>query len=159
MLSRLAEHGLVHRQEAGRALLYTLNREHLAAPAVEVLASLRAELFSRLREAIQSWDVPPFHVSLFGSVARGEGDTESDIDVFIVRSATVSEDDESWRGQMDRLASDIFRWTGNRAGIAEVAETELDRLQQEQTPILADLKTDAVVLSGPEIVELLRARK
>ncbi len=84
VLHRLAEHGLVERQEAGRALLFTLNREHLAASAVELLANMRHELFSRLRRAIENWEVAPSHVSLFGSAARGEGDTQSDIDLFVV---------------------------------------------------------------------------
>src|SRR5450759_946024 len=76
-LNRLSEHGLVDRQEAGRALLFTLNREHLAAPAVAVLAGMRLELFNRLRAAISGFQIAPVHVSLFGSTARGEGSIHS----------------------------------------------------------------------------------
>lgn len=47
-LDRLVEQGIVLRQEAGRAYLHVLNRDHLAAPAVEVLAGLRGELLARL---------------------------------------------------------------------------------------------------------------
>jgi hypothetical protein len=66
VLNRLTEQGVANRQEAGRALLYTLNREHLITPAVERLANLRLEFLRRLREAIQGWVVTPIHVSLFG---------------------------------------------------------------------------------------------
>jgi len=159
VLNRLTEHGLVERQEAGRALLYTLNRDHLAAPAVDVLAGMRMELLNRLRQSIAGWDVPPVHVSLFGSAARGEGNTESDIDLFIVRPSDISEDDNHWCSQIDRLAADVLRWTGNHAGIAEVAEPEIDRLERDQPPILAELRSDAITLSGPEVVELLDARR
>ncbi len=154
-LNRLVEHGLVERQEAGRALLFTLNREHLAAPAVEVLAGMRRELLKRLRHAIQGWEIKPVHASLFGSAARGEGDTQSDIDLFIVRPDRVSGEDDRWRDQIDRLATDVSRWTGNRAGIAEVAESELDRLGQAQPPILKELRSDSIVLAGPEAAELV----
>jgi len=159
VLNRLAEHGLVERQEAGRALLYTLNRDHLAAPAVQFLAGMRGELLSRLRQTVEGWDVAPVHVSLFGSAARGDGDTESDIDLFIVRPSSVSEDDSRWRAQIDRLAAGVLRWTGNHAGIAEVAEPEIDRLERDQPPILAQLRSDAIALIGPEVIELLGAKR
>ena len=47
-LARLTSHGIIGAQEAGRALLYTLNRDHLAVPALEVLANMRTELERRL---------------------------------------------------------------------------------------------------------------
>jgi predicted nucleotidyltransferase len=156
-LNRLAEHGLLDRQEAGRALLFTLNREHLAAPAVEILAGMRTELHTRLRNAIEGWEIAPVHVSLFGSTARGEGDTHSDIDLFIVRPDDIDEEDPRWRAQLDRLARDLQRWTGNPAGIVEAAEAELDGFRQTQPPILAELRTDAIPLAGPEATTLLSA--
>lgn len=155
VLNRLAEHGLVERQEAGRAFLYKLNRDHLAAPAVEVLANMRSELLSRLRRAIENWEVTPFHVSLFGSVARGDGGTESDVDLFIVRPSKLVDEDPRWRRQVDQLATSVFRWTGNRAGIAEVGEDEIPRLQRDEPPIVSELSSDAIVLTGPEIGALL----
>lgn len=163
-LRRLVQQGLVHAQEAGPALLYTLNRDHLAAPAVEVLAGMREELVRRLREAIGQWEVAPAHASLFGSAARGDGDPESDIDIFIVRPKEVDEDDPRWRAQIDRLVADVHRWTGNHAGVAEVSARELPRLRRERPPVVADLGadaitlTDAITLSGTPPSRLLRAR-
>ena len=40
-LDRLVEQGVVHRQEAGRAYLHTLNRDHIAAPIEIGRASCR----------------------------------------------------------------------------------------------------------------------
>ena len=51
-LRRITEEGLVHAEEAGNAYLYTFNRDHLAAPAVELLADIRSELERRLRAEI-----------------------------------------------------------------------------------------------------------
>jgi len=154
-LNRLVEHGLVDREEAGRAFLFTLNREHLAAPAVDLLANLKSELLERLRDTIDSWDIAPVHVSLFGSAARGEGDTKSDIDLLVVRPKKVDSEDPRWREQIDLLARQVQRWTGNRAGIAEIGKSALPRLRKEEAPILAELRSDAITIAGPEITNLL----
>lgn len=154
-LNRLAEHGVVDREEAGRALLFTLNREHLAAPAVDVLAGMRSELLTRLRGAVDSWEVAPVHVSMFGSAARGEGDASSDIDLFVVRPKGVEGEEPRWRGQLDHLARLVERWTGNRAGIAEAGEEEIARLRSEEPPIVAELRSDAIAIAGTEVAALL----
>ncbi|HMI81549.1 MAG TPA: nucleotidyltransferase domain-containing protein [Solirubrobacterales bacterium] len=154
-LSRLTEHGLVDREEAGRAFLFTLNREHLAAPAADSLAQMRSELFDRLGRLVDSWEIAPVHVSLFGSVARGEGDTSSDIDLFVVRPQRVEREDARWRDQLDLLANKVQRWTGNPAGIAEVGEEEIPRLRKEEPPILAELRADAITIAGAEAAALL----
>src|SRR4051812_27651547 len=154
-LNRLAEHGLVDREEAGRAFLFTLNREHLAAPAVDVLAHMRGELLTRLRNTIGAWDIAPVHVSLFGSAARGQGDTGSDIDIFVVRPKKVGSEDLRWREQIDLLARQVQRWTGNRAGIAEVSKESLARLRKQDPPIMAQLRADAITVAGPDVSTFL----
>ena len=157
VLRRLDEQGLVDRQEAGRALLYRLNRDHLAAPAVDVLADMRAELYRRVARAIGEWALPAVHVSVFGSTARGDGDAASDIDLLILRRQEVSAEDEAWRAQIDDLAARIRRWTGNQASIAEVGESELSELAQTERPILRDLRKDAITLVEPALDALLGA--
>jgi len=109
-------------------VLYTLNRDHIAAPVALALVSMRSALLDRLRAAVADWEVPAAHVSLFGSAARGDGDISSDIDLFIVRPAAVSPEDQIWRAQLDSLSRNVSRWTGNHAGISEIGERELPAL-------------------------------
>jgi predicted nucleotidyltransferase len=154
-LNRLTEHGLVTRVELNRAYLYALNTDHLAADAVIALAGLRAKLFERIKVELGTWRIAPVHVSLFGSTARGDGDTHSDIDLFIVRPETVPAEDPSWQEQLDELRDKIQRWTGNRAAMHEKSETELAQLQVEERPILAELRADAIALSGSDMTTLL----
>ncbi len=156
-LRRLAEEGLVHAEEAGNAYLYTLNREHLAAPALELLADVRSELERRLRAEIAEWEIAPAHVSIFGSAARGDGDTRSDIDVFIVRSARVAEDDSRWRAQLERLSDRVYAWTGNHVSLSEVSAADVRRLRRERPPVVEELRRDAITLAGPTPAELLGA--
>lgn len=155
VLDRLVNQGLVERKNAGRALLYTLNYDHLLASAVEQMAGARAEFVRRLRETIGGWEVPPVHASLFGSAARGDGDAQSDIDLLIVRPAGVDADDEEWRGQLEHLADSVRRWTGNHAGIAEVSEGELPQLRQDRPPVVEEVSADAIDLAGKPARRLL----
>ena len=156
-LRRFVEHGLVIEQEAGSgaALLYTLNRSHLAADAVFVLANLRDRFLQRVNEALGEWSAQPVHASIFGSAARGDGNTASDVDFFLVRSDGIAEDDEVWRAQINQLAEDVRRWTGNHAGIVEASRSDLRRLARERPPIIEDLERDSITLLGAPVAELL----
>jgi predicted nucleotidyltransferase len=156
VLDRLIEHGLVHREEVGRTFLYELNRDHLLAPTVEQMAGARTELIRRLRKVIGVWEPAPVHASLFGSAARGDGDTSSDIDLLIVRPADLDPEDAAWRAQLDELADSVRRWTGNNAGIAEVSEGELPRLRKDRPPVVEEVSEDAVDLAGEDTRKLLR---
>lgn len=158
-LNRLVEQGSVHAQHAGAALLYTLNRDHLVAPAVEVIAGIRGELMRRLRTTIENWFVVPVHASLFGSAARGDGNTTSDIDLLIVRSDKVDPEDPVWQAQIDNLANSVFSWTGNRAGIVEVPREAIDKLLTNEHPLVKELRSDAINLFGIKITTLLERKK
>ena len=155
VLDRLVEHGLVNREEVGRTFLYELNRDHLLAPTVEQMAGARAELIHRLRKLIGAWEPAPVHASLFGSAARGDGDTSSEIDLLIVRPADLDPEDAPWRGQLDELADSVRRWTGNNAGIAEVSEGELPRLRKDRPSVVGEVREDAVDLAGETTRKLL----
>jgi predicted nucleotidyltransferase len=158
-LRRLSEEGLVHAEEAGSAYLYTLNWEHLAAPAVELLADVRSEFERRLRDEIAGWEIAPVHVSMFGSAARGDGDTASDIDLFVVRPREVPEDDARWRGQLERLPERVLAWTGNHAGLSEVSEPDVRRLRSDRPPVVDELLRDAITIAGPEPSTLFGGRR
>lgn len=136
-----------------------LNREHVAAGVVEGLVRLRAELIERIRGEVEGWSSRPVHVSVFGSAARADGDTESDIDLLIVRPEDVAEDDPHWREQLHRLAERIERWSGNHASLHEVSPKGLKAALRRGEPVIASLRDDSIVLAGPEIAALLARRK
>jgi predicted nucleotidyltransferase len=146
-LEHLVEEGIVRREPAGRAFLYRLNRDHLAAPWIEGLASLRLELIERLRQTISGWELPPDAGVLFGSAARGEAGMRSDIDLLVIRPAGVDADDPLWREQVSILESAAASWTGNDTRVLEYGAAELDGPE----PVL-----DAAAYEGVELYGSLR---
>lgn len=157
VLNRLTDQGLVNRVELNRAYLFALNRDHLAAPAVEILMGMRQELLRRIRCELATWRIAPVHVSLFGSTARGDGDTRSDIDLLVIRSDDLDEEHPPWRAQVDGLYDQIRRWTGNHAAIIERAASQIAQLSVDESPFIAELRSDAILLGGSEIPAVLKA--
>lgn len=156
-LGLLVEHGLVHSQVAGRAYLYTLNEEHLLLEAVEAVFDVRARFVKRMAAAVSHWEIAPLHVSLFGSMARGDGDTESDVDVMIVRPGFVDQasDDLVWRGQLETLVHEIDLWTGNRAALVELSWGELQKMHDERHGLLQAIRRDGILVTGKRIEGVL----
>lgn len=155
-LARLVAQGIVRREVAGNALMHTLNRDHVGAPAVMALAAMRAELWGRLRRSIGEWDPPAAHASVFGSAARGDGTAASDIDLLIVRPDGVDHEDPRWHEQIDELAMRVREWTGNPASIVEQAEHDIRTVAAGGgRPILADLRCDGIDLAGEPLRSLL----
>lgn len=153
-LHRLTAHGLVKRVPLNRAYLFTLNRNHIAAEAVELLMALRGKLFGLIEKGIGDWEIAPVHASVFGSTARGDGGLDSDIDMLIVRPDGMS-GDERWQGQVDALSEQIEAWTGNRTNIVDRSEEQLTELIRQQRPIVAELRSDAILVAGRSIETLL----
>ncbi len=119
-----------------------LNREHVAAPAIEALARLWSEVFERIRRDVDGWEVGPRLVGLYGSAARRDGDSASDIDVLVVSDADDAADRAS------ELASRIERWTGNSTHVVTVGATDLRRMRRTREPILREWERDLMVIVG-----------
>jgi predicted nucleotidyltransferase len=132
-------------------VLYSLNREHLAMPAVEALTGMRTELFERIRHSVEGWSPPPVHLSLFGSMARGDGDSESDIDMFVVRPRTVDVDNTAWRSNLEQLQHNIETWTGNHAAPVDVSLEDVAMMRKRRDRLLTEVQRDGVLLTGKPI--------
>src|SRR5207249_12167944 len=83
VVNELATAGIVTVAPAGRSLMVSLNRDHLATKPILGLVGLRGQLVERLTNALAGWS----NLAggwLFGSAARGDGDSTSDIDLLLV---------------------------------------------------------------------------
>jgi predicted nucleotidyltransferase len=155
-LNRLHRQGIIEAEPAGRAILYRLNRCHLAAAHVVGLAHLRHDLVRRLEEEFERWDPKPATAYLFGSSARRDSTASSDLDILVVRPGDVEDPDRpDWRQQIDRLSDKSTRWTGNDTRVLEYAEDEA-RALVERDPVLRSIREEGIHLAGDE--RLLRPR-
>lgn len=176
-LARLVEQGIVRATEMGRNRVHELNREHIAAPVADLLADLRLELWKRLRAHLAAWNPKPLYGCVFGSAARGDGGSASDIDVLLVhapfpgdsdprrRSAGLSDQiaglateaialqlterqAAKWRRQVDELHRHVRAWTGNPLQAVEMSRFEWADHKRRCTSLFEDISRDAVQVAG-----------
>lgn len=145
VLERLVVQGIVASEQAGRAVLYRLNREHLAADHVVALARLRGELLDRMRKELAAWRPPPVYAALFGSAARGQMRPDSDIDVFIVWAD--ADRAQAGEAKTSAFADQVTRWTGNDTRLLIWTADEVSE-RAGREPVLGFIAEGAQTLFG-----------
>ncbi len=153
-LKRLRDQGVVKTIPSGRATLYTLNRDHLAADPIIQLATLRQNLIESMRNAINEWSTVPVSATMFGSAARGDGGTGSDIDLLIVRPDHIHSDDSKWQEDVDSLVRLTFRWSGNHLAVIEVGENEVAELIRKKSSFYYNVKREGLHIAGQKFTRL-----
>lgn len=144
VIEELIQSGLVSESVAGRSSMVVLNRSHLAAGPVLALAGLRGELIRRLRERLSAW--PDLHGGwLFGSVARGDADSDSDVDLLIVVDDLQSPD---LHERLSRLQADVRSWTGNDLQLVEHSPSSWRKLVRAKNPLVEQIRLDGIALAG-----------
>lgn len=129
---------------------YVLNDKHVLLAPLAAIASTRKNLISMLRERISSWSWQPVSANLFGSVARNESDSASDIDVLLVVEEKIA-DLDPWSTQCGDLEIDTRQQYGNYVRFIEMEPREL----VESSAFVNDIIGDAVLLAGCPLSELL----
>ena len=157
VLDRLVAHGIVEAEPANQGYLYRLNRDHLVAPAILQVATLRSELLRRIAAGIASLDPAPVHASVFGSFARGEAGETSDIDILLIASEEL--DIDTWDTTIEQLGSDTRRWTGNRCQFLTVSVARARELAQAHEAIVANWLEDELRLAGEPLSSIVAGNR
>jgi predicted nucleotidyltransferase len=154
VIEGLIQTGLVGETIAGRSSMVALNRNHLMAGPVLALVGLRGELIRRLRERLSVWS--DLHGSwLFGSVARGDADSDSDVDLLIVADDLQSSD---LHERLSRLQADVRSWTGNDLQLVEHSLLSWRKLVRAKNPLVEQIRLDGIDLAGDTASLLGRQR-
>lgn len=144
-LDRLADQGVVIVRRVGNVKSYSLNRSHLLAPAIVEIAAARDRLVERVAAELQQWRVSPVYGALFGSAARGEMHTESDIDILLIHPDDA--DIELWTDQVGHLQQLVTSWTGNDTRVLTLSEREVHE-HGTRDPVLREVAHEGVALAG-----------
>jgi predicted nucleotidyltransferase len=157
VLARLVTQGVVLMETPARYPVYQLNRKHVTAPHIEALTRIRDKIVDNIRREVEGWEIKPSHAGLFGSFARGVADSDSDIDVLLVRPDGPGElDEDGWLEQLDRLDRHIRAWTGNTAQIIDLTPAALSQMARDADPLIDSWRAEDVHVDGEPILDLLR---
>ena len=157
VLPGLVELGLVERREAPPSSLFRLVPEHLATGPLLSLARARDGVIEEMGRGAAALDVAPLSVIVFGSFARGEADSESDIDAVFVRPAGVDESDEAWANSVEQWRSRIRRVSGNPVEVLEVGSEEIGGRLRSRQPVWRDIRVEGIVVHGRALNKLVEA--
>lgn len=126
------------------------------------------------RHELSTWSVQPLYACVFGSAARRDGDTLSDIDLLLVHQpfpgdvpprrrmpalakqvarsaahwlAQLSEQDaETWQRQVDDLHEQVLRWTGNPLQAVQISSYQW--AAHQHSSLFAEIARDAIDVTG-----------
>jgi len=118
---------------------------------------LRSTLIRFLQTELATWPIAPIHASVFGSFARHDGDTASDIDVLVVRGDRVAADDPVWERSLSDARGKVRTVIGNPLSIVELSVSELRAALSAEEPIATAWRADAVHLIGQQYETLARS--
>lgn len=90
-LGALAHFGLIQRSNSGRQVYYKANPNHPVFPDLKSLVSKTVGIFETLRTALQPIAPRVTLAFVYGSIARSQETSGSDVDLMIVGSVTLDE--------------------------------------------------------------------
>ncbi|HXW78487.1 MAG TPA: helix-turn-helix domain-containing protein [Acidimicrobiales bacterium] len=152
VLPQLVRLGIVDRRDAPPTALFRFVPENVASQFVHALSRSRDQVLAQLGRQAAQLPVRPLSVIVFGSLARGEADGDSDIDAVFVRVRGTEE--RSWVTSVDLWSQFAHRLTGNRVEVLEVDEADIGRLLRGRKPLWADIVRDGLVVFGADLQQL-----
>jgi predicted nucleotidyltransferase len=128
--------GVITTETIGRAGVHSINENHEAIAPLRSLASPIEMLTRVVHEIAQDVEA----VVVFGSVARGEAHTGSDIDLMVIAP-------EGWDGRAD-LQQQVHERLGNDCDVLHLTREDFARAPADREPVVAEILRDGLVLVG-----------
>jgi predicted nucleotidyltransferase len=155
-LARLEAASLVRWTPAGRAHVYRLNRGHYLfkngiGPLLEAESEFRSRIRSILKRALSG------HVlsaSIFGSVARGEDQPESDLDLIMI--VEHEKDREKAHRRTGAVSERLREEFGVRLSPMAFGRAEFRKNNQKGKPFFQTVVKEGETLLGLDLAEIVR---
>lgn len=162
VLLRLDREGLVVTRRTGSAITYEANRAHLLWPSVQALMREADQVVSSVKKLISTTidgaagadRSDRITAALFGSVARGESTTDSDIDVLLIVPDDLSA--ETADELVPAIIGTVESATGNECNVYATTRGGFDELMALEDPMIPSWRADAHVFHGPDFRRRLR---
>lgn len=129
--------GIIESRTVGRAYVYRVEESHVAVEPLRALLDPLAALAGIVSEVVSD---SVESVILFGSVARGEANADSDIDLAVIAPG-------SWDQRGD-LREAIRVGTGNESDILVFTHSSFADAVDRGEPVVSEVVKDGVALIG-----------
>jgi len=156
-LADLVEAGLVRRRRAGRAFLYSINRDNYAVAEILLPAFINErDWLKRLGDEIRRSLPGIDSVILYGSWAKGKAQPQSDVDLLLVTRPNVG---KSQAIQLQERADDIRVRMSERYGrpisLLIVGLENLRRRLRKRDRFIREILAEGQVLAGSSLGEVV----
>ncbi|THG34332.1 nucleotidyltransferase domain-containing protein [Glaciibacter flavus] len=156
ILDELVRTGMVEVQRLGSAFAYQANRDHVLWGPVEQVLAVPSLAEQQMAEILtETLGDKTTSTALYGSFARGDAREDSDVDILVVWNDHVAAGQKE--DTLHAAAEAIRRLTGNETQLFAVSPAELNRLIENDAPLIESLRTDARRLTGIELKRLLKS--
>ncbi|MBB1582571.1 nucleotidyltransferase domain-containing protein [Serratia sp. OS31] len=142
-LNKLAQGGILLREQQGNQICYRANLNCLIFPELAAIFRKTSGLVERLRQALSEFYVELELAFVFGSIASGKANADSDIDVLIVGNLSFPEVINAFYPLQQELGREInpklyslMEW---QAALAENSAFIQDIMSKPQLRILGDM--------------------
>jgi hypothetical protein len=149
VLDEFAEMGIVNSSSAGRANIHSLNRHNIyVTDLIDPLFAAEERVPDELlADLIRAFEPHALAIVIFGSYARGEQGSGSDIDVAIVTANSAAKD--SVEETVDSYQAHFLSRFGAPFSAIVYDAAEAAALREAAPSFAAQLVDDALVVFGP----------
>lgn len=148
-MPKYVDYGLVDVRTVGRANVYSVNSGHYIVKQLNTLFNkeerAREELEKVLKNTFQNDDAI-LSLSIFGSVARGQEEPTSDIDVFI-----LTRDKESTRQKIEKISEKVMERFGN--ALSEYILTPEELREKRDSQVIKRITSEGILIIGEHLGE------
>jgi predicted nucleotidyltransferase len=151
VLAQLVELGVLERRDIPPAVIYRPLAGNAVVAMLTELYVLRNRVIEFAKQTASQIAPTPVRLSVFGSVARGTSDAESDIDIVAVRPSGADEDD-NWVESLWRWSTGLEVFSGSRINVLEIGIDEWRALDLSERSLWREINRDEVVLLAHEVL-------